>query len=281
MVESTHFPFCFGANECFSLMTMRSWTDHLNRQITVPEVARRVISLCPSVTETLFALGAGSLVVGRTRFCIHPAPEVKAVQVVGGTKSIHFEKIAALQPDLILAVKEENTPEMVESLSVNFPVAVFDVNTLTDCSRMVRDLGQLTGTSHVATEMAEALDDFFERSLNKNLLPGTAIYLIWKGPYLAAGPETFIHEVLRWGGWENAVTTARYPEITLEEMQSLDPDWVLLSSEPWPFKEKDVLELQQALPRARVRLVDGEMFSWYGARMLHSAGYISQLLTGQ
>lgn len=259
----------------------RTWTDHLSRQITVPKVARRVVSLCPSVTETLFALGAGAQVAGRTRFCIHPAPEVKAVPVVGGTKSIHFEKVAALKPDLILAVKEENTPEMVEALAVNFPVAVLDVNTLGDCSRMVRDLGELTGTSRAAAVMAGELDNFFERSLNTHLQTETCLYLIWKGPYMAAGPGTFIHEVLRWGGWENAVKTARYPEVTLEEMQSLNPDWVLLSSEPWPFKEKDLAELQQVLPGAKVRLVDGEMFSWYGARMLHSAGYLSRLLTGQ
>lgn len=295
--------------------------DALNRPVAVPAAPQRMVSLCPSVTETLYALGAGERVVGRTRFCIHPEPEVRAALRVGGTKAVDIERIASLNPDLIWCVKEENTPEMVAELAQHWPVYVFDVRTVEDGFAMIQTLGELIGCDP-APLLAEArsavqqaadgcllrhalrasFDSFALRTSTQDdsnapavplaacslplaappavSLAASSLYLIWHNPWYAVGADTYIHDVMRVLGWENAAAglEGRYPEVSPEMLVALNPARVLLSSEPFPFGEKHVREIQALLPNATVQLCDGEAFSWYGARMRKLAEAVAKIM---
>lgn len=250
--------------------------DHLQRAVTIPVEPQRILSLCPSITETLFALGLGDRVVGRTQFCIHPSDRISSVHTVGGTKQVDDDKIAALAPDLIIAEKEENTQDIVERLATRYPVYVVNVESIADAYTMIRDVGTITGTA----EAANALVTRIQAKLHD--LPRfdgkKAAYFIWRKPYMVVGKTTYIDAMLAHIGFTNpfAELDGRYPVVTVEQIQHMKPDIVLLSSEPYPFAEGHVLELQEHLPDTPIVLVDGEMFSWYGVRMLQAADYVSE-----
>lgn len=256
---------------------MPLFTDHLNRQVDIPQPPERIISLCPSQTETLFALGLGSRIAGRTRFCIHPSPQVDSVLRVGGTKEVKMDRIATLDPDLIICEKEENTKEMVEALSQNWPVYVTDVRSPADSLRMVRDLGAITGRMAAGEALATELDTVLQR------MPGIGrgrkcLYFIWRDPWMVAGPDTFIHSILELCQFENVVPAGmgRYPEVDAEWIKNCGAELILLSSEPYPFSGENVQELTEMTGNAWVELVDGEMFSWYGVRMLQAPYYFAR-----
>ena len=257
---------------------MRQLSDHLQRDVTAPDTPQRIISLVPSQTELLFDLGVGARVVGVTKFCIHPKGARKSAAIIGGTKQFDFEKIAALQPDLIIGNKEENYPAGIEQLAADFPVWLSDIVTLADARRMIRDVGALVN----ATAAAEALDAEIAAGFRASL-PGPGprvLYLIWRGPWMGAGAGTFIHEMLTAGGFLNVLAArARYPELTAADITALRPEVVLLSSEPYPFKQKHLAELAALCPGAHVELVDGEPFSWYGSRLRHTPAYLRRLRT--
>ncbi|MBX7242619.1 MAG: helical backbone metal receptor [Bacteroidia bacterium] len=258
---------------------MRILADDLLRKVGIPFHPKRVISLCPSVTETLYDIGAGNKIVGRTRFCIHPEPEIKTIEVVGGTKKIHFDRVAALQPDLIIAVKEENTPEMVGILEKSYPVFVLDIKTVEDGIRMIGNLGKLTGDERTAGENLEVAGKTWNQ-LKDILLPASVLYVIWQEPYMVAGRDTYIDSIIEGLGWKNAASrlSGRYPELSPDLITELDPDKILLSSEPFPFREKHIEQFRQLFPRAEVRIVDGEAFSWYGTHLCKSAAYFRSLI---
>lgn len=252
------------------------FTDHLNREMNVPKFPQRIVSICPAITETLHALGAGSSVVGRTKYCIFPEKEVDKIMVVGGTKDADPEKVRALSPDLILAEKEENTKENVETLEQIAPVAVLEVQTVTDSYRLIRDVGRLIGR----VEAAEALVNEIQQAWNAlpRVTGQRAVYMMWRKPYMVVGDTTYIQSVMEHMGIENTAKhlEGRYPAITPELLKELDPDVVLLSSEPFPFSEKHQRELAELLPDTPSILVDGEMF-WYGSKMKDAAAYLSKL----
>ncbi len=256
------------------------FTDHLGRLCHIPYPPQRIISLCPSITETLVKLGAGPRLVGRTRFCIHPNDDVATIAKVGGTKSVKYDKIERLQPDLIIAEKEENTLPMIEQLESKYPVYVTDVNNLEEGYRLILDVGKLIGAEDKASEMEQEARNSINRSgkISRNL--GSVLYLIWKEPWMVAGQNTFIHDVLTHAGFNNLgqqLLTSRYPEVTKEIIEQLNPDWIMLSSEPYRFKTKHLEEINDWLPRSRVILVEGEMFSWYGSRMILAGDYLLSL----
>lgn len=251
-------------------------TDHLGRLVTLPARPRRIVSLCPSQTETLLALGLKDRLAGRTLFCIHPQG-VKDIPSIGGTKNCKPERILARQPDLVIAEKEENTAETVAALENEVPVFVTDVKTEADALRMVRDLGLICGVNDGAAQLAARIETAWQ-SLPRLHKPLRTLYLIWKEPWMAAGTGTFIHSVMQRVGLENVISAARYPELSPEALIALQPELVLLSSEPYPFQEKHLGALRDLLPQAQVRLADGEIFSWYGARMLHAPAYLSPFL---
>lgn len=239
---------------------------------------QRIISVVPLQTELLFDLGLDEEIIGITKFCIYPADKVKQRALVGGTKTLNLEAIHALNPDFILANKEENTREQIEALRQRYTVHVTDVNTLPDALSMIRKVGTLVGKH---TE-AEALAHRIEASLLP--LPqasGLSVaYLIWRKPYMVAAADTFIHAMLEQAGFRNAFAgQARYPVVSAEELKMAQPDLIFLSSEPYPFTQKHIAELQAICPSARIRLVDGEVFSWYGSRLLRASDYFRNLRT--
>ncbi|GAB2561277.1 helical backbone metal receptor [Spirosoma aerophilum] len=237
---------------------------------------KRIISLVPSQTELLFDLGLNDEIVGITKFCIHPAEKVKNKVLIGGTKTLRLDKIRALKPDLIIANKEENTREQIEELQQHYPVHVTDMATLPDALQMIREVGTLVGKRQEAEAMAAQI----ERDLTPAYATSrpTVAYLIWQKPYMAAGTGTFIDAMLTVAGFRNAFANrTRYPEVTPDDLQKAQPDLIFLSSEPYPFKAKHMAEWQTICPSARVLLVDGEMFSWYGSRLLRASDYFRNL----
>lgn len=257
-------------------MLMRSVTDSLGRLLLIPEEPQRIISLCPSQTETLFALGLAGRIVGRTRYCIHPAEAVRTVPVVGGTKKVDIPAVRALEPDLIIAEKEENTPQDVELLSEIAPVYVTNIENYEQALASIIELGDITGKKSAAEAIVKQIEAAFG-AIPSAPRPIRVLYLIWRKPFMAAGTRTYISSIIERLGWLNAAVhlPGRYP--TIDDPTQVKPDIVLLSDEPYPFKEKHIPEVQQAWQGAEVRLVRGDYFSWYGVRMREAAGYLAQL----
>lgn len=236
----------------------------------------KIVSLVPSITEALFDLGLTEHeVVGRTKFCIHPAEKVKNVPVIGGTKNINIDKIKALQPDLILANKEENVKEQVEALMDDFKVTVTNVENIEDNYYLLKNLGQLLHKEDLAQLFNLKIYDVLNQAKTKSKIK--TAYLIWKNPYMTVGSDTFIHKILAEIGFENVFEDRkRYPEITTEDLAGAD--LIMLSSEPFPFKEKHLEELQSFYPNKKIMIVDGEAFSWYGTHIAKCGEYFKELI---
>lgn len=252
-------------------------TDDLGNQLDISAPPQRIVSLVPSQTELLFHLGLDEEVTGITKFCIHPQHWHQTKTRVGGTKNIDTEKIKALQPDLIIANKEENVQAQVEALAGEYPVWISDINKLPDAIRMIHTIGNITGREAKAADIATNIQKGFETFLTPAGAPGV-VYLIWQEPYMAAGGDTFIHDMLHRAGYTNLLADAqRYPTLTAEDLVNLKPQYLFLSSEPYPFAEKHVKGFEDLLPDTKVVLVDGEMFSWYGSRLQNAPTYFTQL----
>jgi ABC-type Fe3+-hydroxamate transport system substrate-binding protein len=238
----------------------------------------RIISLVPSQTELLHFLELELETIGITKFCVHPASWHRKKIKIGGTKNIDVEKIISLEPDLIIANKEENVKDQVEKLALDFNVWVTDVNNLNDAIRMITDIGILTKKEIKANALTRLIkNEFTEDNVEKYVQKNVA-YLIWKDPYMTIGGDTFINNMLLQSGFKNMFDDKlRYPEVTIELLQSLKPEYIFLSSEPYPFSNKHLEELKSALPDSKIILVNGEMFSWYGPRLLQAANYFNQL----
>ena len=252
-------------------------TDQMGRQVAVPFSPQRIVSLVPSQTELLFDLGLDKKVVGITKFCIHPVEARTKATVIGGTKNFNFERIAALKPDLIIGNKEENYQAGIEQLAANYPVWLSDISNLPEALDMIRRVGFISGAKEKAEAMATEIDaSFAALATDKNAI--SAAYFIWRKPYMAAAKGTFIDDMLLRAGFSNVFAgQARYPEIIAEQLAAAAPQRILLSSEPYPFNEKHLAEFQAICPAAKIEIVDGELFSWYGSRLRKSAAYFNQL----
>ena len=247
----------------------------MGREITLPALPQRIISLVPSQTELLCHLGLEDRLVGVTKFCVHPDTIRKEKVIVGGTKQFRFELIEELAPDLIIGNKEENYQEGIELLTEKHPVWMSDIFNLEDSLDMILSVSEVCGTKEKGEGLIRGIKNGFGQLPVFD--PVRALYLIWRKPYMAAGSNNFIHQIMIKGGFENVVGEARYPELDEEELKKLDPEVVLLSSEPYPFATKHQEELQQIMPEAKVMLVDGELFSWYGSRLLKLPAYLRAL----
>lgn len=244
-------------------------------------IPRKIISLVPSQTELLFDLGLQEEVIAITKFCVHPTDWFQTKTRIGGTKALNIEKIIELQPDLIIANNEENVKDQVASLAQHFPVWVTEVANLEDAVRMIDDIGTLTG-KQAAADMINAgiLSAFehFEKRVNETPVKINAAYFIWRDPYMTIGRDTFIHDMMQRAGLHNIFENeTRYPEISIEDLKDRHCELILLSSEPFPFAEKHIPELQDQLPGVKMILVDGEMFSWYGSRLLKTPAYMDYI----
>ncbi|WP_299872936.1 ABC transporter substrate-binding protein [uncultured Cocleimonas sp.] len=250
--------------------------DQMGETCTLAVKPIRIVSLVPSQTELLFDLGLDEEVVGITKFCTDPEDKVKSVRKVGGTKKFNFDVIAELKPHLIIGNKEENYEEGINQLKQDYPVWMSDIVTLDDALEMIRQIGVLVGTETEASEMAETIQKDIS-NLGKKL-DKTAAYFIWQKPYMVAGSDTFIDEMMKLCGLRNIFANQdRYPETEIEILQQQKPDVVMLSTEPYPFKESHVKELQAILPDSNVILVDAMYFSWYGSRLLGTGDYLRSL----
>lgn len=256
---------------------MRTFSDMMGRDVTIDFPPKRIISVVPSQTELLYDLGLDAEVVGITKFCIHPDSWFRSKERVGGTKNLNIEKIRALQPDLIIANKEENDQQQIEALAAEFPVWISDIQTLPQALQMIQVVGVITGCEARANGIVDEIVQGFTK-MQRATQPRRVAYFIWYNPWMSVGHDTFISSMIRTMGWHNVMDdTTRYPEITLEALKAYNPELVLLSSEPYPFKEKHIEEIKAVLPDADVKLVDGEMFSWYGSRLLKATAYLQEL----
>ncbi len=239
---------------------------------------KRIVSVVPSQTELLCALGLSDSLVGVTKFCVHPTHIRKSTRVIGGTKHLRIHDILALQPDLVLANREENTREQILELAETLPVWVSDIQTVSDALNMILDVGALTGTEAAARSLNTLISEAFAQLSPTPRTPKRVLYLIWREPWMSVGADTFIHDVLQKAAWQNACAhLQRYPALSDDDIRQLDPDYVFLSSEPYPFKARHLAEIQALLPKANIQLVDGEYFSWYGSRMLPAVDYLKEL----
>jgi ABC-type Fe3+-hydroxamate transport system substrate-binding protein len=240
---------------------------------------KRIISLVPSQTELLFDLGLETETIGITKFCVHPQSWFKTKDRIGGTKTVNIDKVHQLQPDLIIANKEENVKEQIEALAADYPVWMSDVNNLADALQMIADIGTLTGRSAVANTLISNINKAFTE-MPEMEKPVKTAYLIWQKPYMTVGADTFINDMLHQCGFENIFSNkTRYPEVSIDQLQTAHCQLLLLSSEPYPFKQKHIDELSLKLPGTKIILADGEFFSWYGSRMLQSPAYFKRLIT--
>ncbi len=253
------------------------YRDQIGKAIEVSN-PKRIISLVPSQTELLFDLGLEQEVVGITKFCIHPNEWFRNKTRVGGTKTVNIEAVRQLKPDLIIANKEENVKEQIEALQAIAPVWTSDINNLDQALQMIESVGQITHTNQRTTVLSKTIMEGFSQLSTINH-PLSTIYLIWREPYMTVGGDTFISDMMNRCSFQNVFAHRnRYPEVSIEVIREANCELLFLSSEPYPFKEKHIAELQEQLPDTKVMLVDGEMFSWYGSRLQHAPAYFKDLL---
>ena len=244
---------------------------------------RRIVSLVPSLTETLFALGVGERVVGRTRYCTQPPRMVGRVAKVGGTKKVDVGRVLELEPDLVVAVKEENSRGDVGDLAdAGVPVFLGAPETVEGALRMLQELADRV-EAPLAEEVLAPVERVVKRLLVRRRESRRVFVPIWKGPYMGVGSDTYVHDVLKVAGGENVLGGAtRYPVVTLEEIKALRPEVVMLPDEPYPFSAEDLPEFYAldipATTEDRIHLVDGKLLTWYGPRMAGSLAQISALL---
>jgi iron complex transport system substrate-binding protein len=245
---------------------MFSVNDQLNDTIRLEKAPRRIVSLVPSLTHYLADLGLEEEVVGITKFCILPDRWYRTKVRVGGTKQIDIQKVEQLQPDLILANKEENTKEDIEALRLLAPVYVSDVNTIEEAYQMMHDVALITNRFDRGSEWIKQVRTAFN-SLQPLSGKQLVLYFIWQSPDFVVGSNTYINDVLKFIGLKNACKAERYPAFDEAVMH---PDIVFLSTEPYPFKEEHLEHYQSEFPNSTVMLVSGEAFSWYGSYMLQA-----------
>ncbi len=262
---------------------MLNLTDQIKIQHNFQNIPQRIVSLVPSQTELLFDLGLEKSIVAITKFCVHPAHFLKEKIKVGGTKNPNFKKIKTLNPDIIICNKEENSKKIIEECSKICSVWTTNIITIEDNFQMISDFGQIFNVELKAEilnkQLAFALSDF--NSFIQEKLITKVAYFIWKNPYMVVGSNNYINEILRLNKFENIFenndyVSNRYPEILIENLENENLDLIFLSSEPYPFKEKDKIDIHK-YSKAEIKIVDGEMFSWHGSRLLLALDYFKKL----
>ncbi len=255
--------------------------DQLGNAVSVSTAPYRIVSLVPSLTELVVHLGLEQALVGITKFCVFPDHLRKDKIIVGGTKKVNYERIAALQPTIILCNKEENTKEIVTTLATQFAVHVSMIASISDALELIAQYGVLFDVAHAASELIRDIKhtkSVFTHRLQRQP-HRKVLYFIWKSPWMLAGRDTFIDHMLSVNGFTNLASATRYPEIAIESLMDYkEVTDVFLSSEPYPFQERHVAELREVLPASvRITLVDGTYFSWYGSRIKEAFAYFTSL----
>lgn len=257
------------------------FTDQMNTTIRLEAPPQRIVSLVPSQTELLVDLGLRNQLMGITKFCIHPKGLLTPELNIGGTKQLKLEKIAALHPDLIIGNKEENTQSEIEWLRERFPVWMSDIYSMDDTLEMIQQIGLITNKVDAANNIKLEIELQFKnlnRDINIREPKKNVVYLIWNNPIMSAGSNTFIDAILQRIGLTNCVMESRYPILSEIELVEINPEILLLSTEPFPFGVKHIEHFQNILPNTTIKIVDGEFFSWYGSRLLYAPSYFTTLL---
>ena len=243
----------------------------------------RIVSLCPSLTELVFDIGLGDSLVARTKFCVHPQPQVEAIEKVGGTKNPKIARIVELAPDIVLMNEEENRIEDAGALSaagVNCHTSM--PRTIAETAAMVRSIGAALGRSQQGDVIARDIETRGAEVAARAHEPVRYAYLIWREPWMTVNNDTFVHALLANAGGVNVFGTMpdRYPTVTLEQIREASPDVVLLSTEPFPFAERHIEELagKTGIPRERIVVVDGELLSWHGSRTPRGIVYAGDVM---
>ena len=243
----------------------------------VPRAPRRIVSLVPSITETLFALGLGDAVVGVSAYCVEPRAGVAGKRRVGGQKDPRLDVIRELAPDLVLANLEENLePHVAQLRAWGLPVWVTYPRTVAEGIAMIRDLGVLTGADDAASSLARELEAQLAESRARTAERGLTdvFYPIWREPYMTVGADTYIHDMLAVCGGRNVfgARPERYPSVSLDDVAAARPAVILLPDEPFRFRRAHVEDFAAypdvpAVSANRIHLVDGKLFCWYGPRI--------------
>lgn len=254
-------------------------TDQLGNVFSFVKKPNRIISLVPSQSELLWALGLTQELIGITKFCVHPNEMFRSVERVGGTKMLDLDKIRKLKPDLIIGNKEENDQSQIEILQKEFNVWMSDIYNFEDSFKMINGIAEIFNKTAVADAIVLKLRESLHR-IEKLFKNESVAYFIWNKPYMVAAKDTFINHVLNHLGLVNVFSyLERYPEVTPEQLEKANPLICFLSTEPFPFEEKHAKELQKILPVSKIVIVDGEVFSWYGTRLLHLEKYVQNELS--
>jgi len=244
----------------------------------------RIISLVPSLTEYLWALGLDREIVGITKFCIHPHAWWQQKTRVGGTKSVNMATIHSLEPTLIIANKEENTQTDIQALALTYDVLLTDINSVEEALAALLLIGEKVGKIEKSQEHVIQIQNSFKeaQAVGKG---AHFLYFIWKDPYFVVGTNTYIHSLLSKFGFVNSCPLERYPNLDdlLNENceMQLAPDYLFLSTEPYPFEEKHFAHLQELFPQSKIRLIDGEVCSWYGNKMVDAKFYFEKFCQNQ
>lgn len=253
----------------------RSVVDQMGNRVEFNFPTKRIVSLVPSQTELLHDLALDDEVIGITKFCVHPSNWKSEKRIVGGTKKLYLNVIDELQPDLIIGNKEENEREDILSMQKKYPVGMSDVTTLEDAYNMINLVGNICDRSERATEIVKQIQNAFAQLRKRE---GSVLYLIWMKPWMGVGANTFINTILSEISLTNTLQPkSRYPELSESDLENLNPDYVFLSSEPYPFRQKHLDKMKAYFPKAKVILVDGEFFSWYGRRLMKAPDYFNNL----
>lgn len=255
-------------------MKKRTFVDQMGRSVVIPFPPKRIVSLVPSQTELLHYFGLENEVVGITKFCIYPDEWFREKTRIGGTKQLKLDDILALKPDLVIGNKEENTKEEIDFLEKHVPVWMSDINSFEEAIEMIKMLGSISDVEDKSQNLTFQISSNFERL--ENIGEGRSfLYFIWDEPSYLVGKSTFIDSILSKIGFINYCNINRYPN--LSELKVKYPDFVFLSSEPFPFKEEHIEKYKELFPNSKVMLIDGEMCSWYGSRMELAADYFKSL----
>jgi len=254
----------------------RTIIDQLNRKVEINEELKNIVSLVPSLTELLFFFGMEGKIKGITSFCSNPPEKVKFVKTVGGPITINYEIIDEISPDLIIAGKSENNKEQIEHLSSKYPVWVSDVKSLEDAFKMIEKIGVICNKSELAYNITQNLSVSFDLLSEKTNIK--VAYLVWEKPFIVAGNNTFVNDILKKTGFINVFKNLEgYPKVTAKELNNCNADFVLLPSEPYPFENHHIDSYKSIIPGAKILLVDGQLFSWYGNRLLVSVNYFKNI----
>jgi len=256
-------------------MEKRTFVDQMGRSVEIPFPPKRIVSLVPSQTELLHYFGLENEVAGITKFCIHPDVWFRNKKRIGGTKQLKFDEILALKPDLVIGNKEENTKEDIDFLAKHVPVWMSDINSFDESIEMIKMIGELTEKQEIAKDLVTSIVHNFDQ-IGKIGKGRSVLYFIWDEPSFVVGKSTFIDSMLTKIGFLNACKKERYPDlVTLEQLK---PDFVFLSSEPFPYSQEHISKYQEMFPTSIIKIVNGEFFSWYGSRMKDAPAYFANMI---